>query len=49
MLPDDANTLTSNNIDQYENRQDNLYSMCSEDFISSYVSKKADDVLIKPD
>ena len=49
MHPDDTNVLESSNIDKCENRTDNLHSMCSADFASSYVSKKADDVLIEPD
>ena len=49
MHPDDTNVLESNNIDKYQNWTDNLHSMCSADFASSHVSKKADDVLIEPD
>ena len=49
MHPDDTNVLEPNNIDKCENRTDNLHPMCSADFASSYVSKKADDVLIEPD
>ena len=48
MHPDDTNVFVSN-IDKYENWPDNLNSMCSPDFWSSYVSKKVDDVLIEHD
>ena len=48
MHPDDTNVFVSN-TDKYENWPDNLNSMCSPDFSSSYVSKKVDDVLIEHD
>ena len=49
MHPDDTNVFASNIIDKYKNRPYNLHSMCLADFISSYVSKKADDLPIEPD
>ena len=49
MHPDDTNVFASNIIDKYKNRSYNLHSMCLADFISSYVSKKADDLPIEPD
>ena len=36
-------------IDKYENPPDNLQSMWLADFVSSYASKKADDLPIEPD
>ena len=44
MHPDDANVFASNIIDKYENRPDNLHSICLADFVSSYISKKVDDL-----
>ena len=49
MHPDDTNVFASNIIDKYENRPDNLHSMCLADFTSSYISKKAEDLPIEPD
>ena len=48
MHPDDTNVFASNIIDKYENRPDNLHSICLANFASSYVSKKADDLPIEP-
>ena len=48
MHPDDANVFASNITDKYENRPDNLHSICLADFASS-VSKKAGDLQIEPD
>ena len=36
-------------IEKYENRPENLHSMCLADFVSSHVSKKADYLPIEPD
>ena len=44
---DDTNVFAFNIMDKYENRQDNLHSMCLADFASSYVTKKADDLPIE--
>ena len=49
MHPDDTNVFASNVIDKYENQPDDLHSMCLADFASSYISNKADDLLIEPD
>ena len=49
MRPDDTNVFVSNIIDKYENRPDNLHSMFLADFVSSYISKKTDDLPIEPD
>ena len=49
MHPDNTNVFASNIIDKYENRPNNLHSMCLSDFASSYISKKADDLPIEPD
>ena len=49
MHPDDTNVFASNIFDKYENRPYNLHSMCLADFVSSHVSKKADDLPIEPD
>ena len=49
MHPDDADVFPSNIIEKYKNRPDNLHSMCSADFASSYVSRKIDDLPIEPD
>ena len=46
MHRDDINVFACNIIDKYENRPDNLHSMCLADFASSYVSKKVDDLPI---
>ena len=46
--PDDTNVFASNIIDKYENRPDNLYSICLAYFAFSYVSKKTDDLPIEP-
>ena len=35
MHPEDTNVFAANNIDKYENRADNLQSMCLADFTSS--------------
>ena len=48
MHPDDTNVFAPN-IDKYENRPDNLHSMCLADFASSYVTKKTDDLPIESD
>ena len=37
--PDDINVFACN-IDKYENRPDNLHSMCLADFASSYVTNR---------
>ena len=47
MLPDDTNVFASNSSDKYENRLDNLYSMCLAYFASSYVIKMTDDLIIE--
>ena len=44
MHPGDTNLFASNIIDKYENRPDDLHSLCLADFASNYVSKKSDDV-----
>ena len=49
MHPDDTDVFASNIIGKYENRPNNLHSMCLADFASSYISKKADDLPIEPD
>ena len=49
MHRDDINVFACNIIDKYENRPDNLHSMCLADFASSYVSKKVDDLSIALD
>ena len=49
MHPDDSNVFASNVIDKYKSRPNKLHSMCLTDFVSSYISKKADDLLIEPD
>ena len=49
MHPDDTNVFASNIIDKYEDRPDNLHSMCLAYFASSYVNKKVDDLPIEPD
>ena len=46
--PNVTNILECNIIDKYENRLDNLHSMCLGDIGSSYVTKKADDLPIEP-
>ena len=43
---EDTNVFASNIIDKYENRPDDLHSLCLADFASNYVSKKSDDVLV---
>ena len=49
MHPDDTNVFASNIIDKHENRLDNLHSVCLVDFSFSYITKKPDDLPIKPD
>ena len=49
MPRDDANVLASNITDKYENRPDNLHSMCLADFASTYVIKKTVDLPVEPD
>ena len=49
MHPDDSNVFASNVIDKYKSWPNKLHSMCLTDFVSSYISKKADDLLIEPD
>ena len=44
MHPEDTNVFASNIIDKYENRPDDLHSLCLADFASDYISKKSDDV-----
>ena len=44
MHPEDTNVFASNIIDKYENRPDDLHSLCLADFASNYISKKSDDV-----
>ena len=46
---DDTNVFASDIIDKYKNRPYNLHSTCLADFVSSYVSKKADDLPIDPE
>ena len=41
---EDTNVFASNIIDKYENRPDDLHSLCLADFASNYISKKSDDV-----
>lgn len=48
MHHDDTNVLASNIIEEYENRPDNLHSLCLADFALSFASKKASDVHIEP-
>lgn len=43
------NVFASNSIDKYENRPGKLHSMCLEDFLSSYIIKKAHGVPIEFD
>ena len=43
------NVSAFNIINEFENRPDNLHSLWSADFSSSYVSKKTDDVPVEPD
>ena len=47
MCPGDTNIFAFNIVDKYENGWDNIHPMCLADFPSNYVSKKADDLLIK--
>ena len=47
--PDDTNVFASNIFGKYENRPNNLHSVCLADFASSCVSKNIDDLLIEPD
>ena len=42
MHPEDTNVFASNIIDKYENRPDDLHSLCLADFASNYVSKTSD-------
>ena len=49
MHPDDTNVFASNIIGKYENRPNNLQSLCLADFSSSNLSKKVDDLPIEPD
>ena len=49
MHPDNTNVFLSNIIDKYENRPDNLHSMCLAGFTSSYVSKKINDLPAESD
>ena len=46
---EDTNVFASNIIDKYENRPDDLHSLCLADFASNYVSKKSGDVPLKSD
>ena len=48
MHHDDTNVLASDIIEEYENRSDNLHSLCLVDFTLSIASKKASDVHIEP-
>ena len=41
MHPDDKNVFASNIIDKYENQPDDLHSLCSAGFASSYINNKA--------
>ena len=47
MYPEDTNVFASNIIDKYENRPDDLHSLCLADFASNYVGKKSGDVLVE--
>ena len=51
MHPDGTNVFAFNAIDKYENRPDNLHSICrlSVDFASIYVTKNTDDLPTEPD
>ena len=49
MHPDDTNIFASNIIEKHENQPNNLHSICLGDFISSYVTKKTNDLPIEPD
>ena len=49
MYANGTNVSASNIICKYENRPDNLHSVWLPDLVSSYVSKKADDMPIEPD
>ena len=49
MHPDHKKVFASNLIGKYENRPDDLHSLRLADSASSYISKKAVDVLIEPD
>ena len=49
MHPEDANIFASNIIDKYENRPDDLHSLCLADFASNYIGKVSGDVLVESD
>ena len=49
MHPEDTNVFASSIIDKFENRPDDLCSLCLADFASNYVSKKSDDVPVESD
>ena len=49
MHPDDTNVFAPIIIHKYENRPNNLHTMCLADFTSSYITKKANDLPIEPD
>ena len=49
MHPEDTNVFASNIIDKYENRPDDLHSLCLADFVSNYVSKNSGDVPLESD
>ena len=44
MHPGDTNVFASNIIDKYEDRPDDLHSLCLADFAYNFISKKSDDV-----
>ena len=49
MHPEDTNSFASNIIDKYENRPDDLHSLCLADFASNYIGKISGDVLVESD
>ena len=40
MHPEDTNMCASNILDKYENRPDDLHSLCLADFASNYSQQK---------
>ena len=49
MHTDDTNVFASNIVDKYENRPDELQSLCLADFASNYVSKTSTDTKVEAD
>ena len=49
MHPEDTDVFASNILDKYENRPDELNSMCLADFACNYVNKKVADMKLEPD